>query len=351
MLSRLPLLPEEGCLWSRRGSGRDTVYTRSLPRTLILGSLCLLALAGTSNAAEPGTYPARTVRVVVPFAPGGSDIVARMLAQKLTEKLGQSFVIENRPGAASVLGTEVVAKAPADGYTVLFCTASHAANAVFLRKLPYDPVRDFDSVASIGAVPFVLVTHPALPVKSVKEFVAFAKARPGQLFYSSAGTGGIGHLANELFAKEAGIKVSHVPYKGTGPMLTALLVGEVQFSMPQMSGALAMIQAGKVRTLGIAAAQRVPMAPEIPTLRESGVDHVSGTWYGVLVPRGTPRQAVEVLSREINAQLKDSSFRDQLTARGLVEDIMTPPEFAAYVKAEIEKWRGVMRAAGIKQEE
>jgi tripartite-type tricarboxylate transporter receptor subunit TctC len=260
-----------------------------------------------------------------------------MMAPKLSEKLGQSFVIENRPGAGSVLGTDLVAKAPPDGYTVLFCTASHAANAVFLKKLPYDPVRDFESVASIGAVPFVLVTHPALPVKSVKEFVAFAKARPGQLFYSSAGTGGIGHLANELFAKEAGIKVSHVPYKGTGPMVTALLVGEVQFAMPQISGALATIQAGKVRTLGIASAQRMQMAPEIPTLRESGVNHVSGTWYGVLLPRGAPRKAIEVLGREFNAQLKDPAFRDQLTARGLIVDIMSPQEFAAFIKAEIGK--------------
>jgi tripartite-type tricarboxylate transporter receptor subunit TctC len=290
------------------------------------------------------------VRLVVPFAPGGADIVARMMAPKLSEKLGQSFVIENRPGAGSVLGTDLVAKASPDGYTVLFCTASHAANAVFLKKLPYDPVRDFESVASIGAVPFVLVTHPALPVKSVKELVAFAKARPGQLFYSSAGTGGIGHLANELFAKEAGIKVSHVPYKGTGPMVTALLVGEVQFAMPQISGALATIQAGKVRTLGIASAQRMQMAPEIPTLRESGVNHVSGTWYGVLLPRGAPRQAIEVLGREFNAQLKDPAFRDQLTARGLIVDIMSPQEFAAFIKAEIGKLAEVMRAAGIQQE-
>jgi tripartite-type tricarboxylate transporter receptor subunit TctC len=317
----------------------------------MFAGLCTVVVAGASNAAEPGAYPTRAVRMVVPFAPGGSDIIARMLAPRLSEKLGQSFVVENRAGAASVLGTDLVAKAPADGYTVLFCTASHAATAVFLKKLPYDPVRDFEAVASVGAVPFVLVTHPALPVKSVKEFIAFARSRPGQLFYSSAGAGGIGHLANELFAKETGIKVTHVPYKGTGPMLTALLVGEVQFSMPQVSGALAIIQAGKARTLGVAASQRMPMAPEIPTLRESGVNHVAGTWYGVLAPRGAPRQAIDVLNREINAQLKDTAFRDQLTARGLVLDIMSPPEFAGFVKSEIEKWRGVMRAAGIKQEE
>ena len=318
--------------------------------TCVCAAALALASAWHANAAEPGAYPAKPVRMIVPFAPGGADIVGRMLAQKLTEKLGQPFVIENRGGAASVLGTDLVAKAPADGYTVLFCTASHAVNAVFMKKLPYDPMRDFEFAASIGAIPFVLVTHPALPVKTVKEFVAFAKTRPGQLFYSTAGAGGIGHLASELFAKEAGIKISHVPYKGTGPMVTALLVGEVQFAMPQISGALAIIQAGKVRTLGIAAQQRLPMAREIPTLRESGIDHVAGTWYGVLAPRGTSRQVIEVLNREINAQLKDAAFRDQLTARGLLLDIMTPQEFAAYVKAEIGKWGGAMKAAGIPQE-
>jgi tripartite-type tricarboxylate transporter receptor subunit TctC len=309
-------------------------------------------LAGTAPviAAEPGAYPVKPVRMIVPFAPGGSDIVARMLTPRLSEKLGQSFVVENRPGAASVLGTDLVAKSAPDGYTVLFCTASHSANAVYFRKLPFDPVRDFETVASIGAVPFVLLTHPALPVKSVKEFIALAKARPGQLFYSSAGTGGVGHLANELFAKEAGIKVTHVPYKGTGPMVTALLVGEIQFSMPQMSGALATIQSGRVRTLGVASAQRMPMAPEIPTLRESGVNHVAGTWYGVLLPRGAPRQVVEVLSREVNAQLRDAVFREQLVARGLIVDVMSPQEFAAFIKTEIGKFADVMRVAGIPQE-
>ena len=311
-----------------------------------------LALAGAPHAfsAEPGAYPNRPVRMVVPFAPGGADIVARLMVPRLSEKLGQSFVIENRPGAGSVLGTDVVAKSPPDGYTVLFCTASHAANAVYYKKLPFDPVRDFESVAAIGAVPFVLVTHPALPVRSVKEFVAFAKARPGQLFYSSAGTGGIGHLSSELFAKEAGIKVAHVPYKGTGPMVTALLVGEVQFAMPQVSGALATIKAGKVRTLGIAAAQRMQMAPDIPTLKDSGVDHVSGTWYGVLLPRGAPRQAIDLLNREINAQLRDAAFKEQLSARGLIEDVGSPQDFAAFIKTQIGKLAEVMRVAGIAQE-
>jgi tripartite-type tricarboxylate transporter receptor subunit TctC len=311
--------------------------------------LALLAFCAAAGAAE--TYPAKPVRVIVPFAPGGSDIAARMLGQKLTEKLGQSFVIENRGGAAGMVGTEIAAKSPPDGYTVLFCTASHAVTAVYYRKLQYDPVRDFVPVASVGAVPFVLVTHPALPVKSVREFVALAKSRPGALYYSSPGTGSIGHLANELFAKRTGIRVTHVAYKGTGPALTALLSGEVQFAMPNVSGALAQIRAGKLKTLGVASAQRMPFAPDLVTLREVGVDLVSGTWYGVLAPRGAPQHAVDVLNREITAFLKTGELRDQLGTRGIVVEPMTPQEFGAFIRSEIDKWGGVMKDAHIQQED
>jgi tripartite-type tricarboxylate transporter receptor subunit TctC len=311
--------------------------------------LALLASAAAAEAAE--TYPAKPVRVIVPFAPGGSDIAARMLGQKLAEKLGQPFVIENRGGAAGMLGAEVVAKSAPDGYTVLFCTASHAVTAVYYRKLPYDPIRDFVPVASVGSVPFVLTTHPALPVKSIKEFVALAKSRPGELYYSSPGTGSIGHLANELFAKRTGIRVTHVAYKGTGPALTGLLSGEVQFAMPNVSGALAQIRAGKLRTLGVASAQRASFAPDLITMREAGVDLVSGTWYGVLAPRGAPQQAVEVLNREITGLIRTGELRDQLGTRGIVVEPMTPQEFAGFIRSEIDKWGGVMKAAGIRQED
>jgi len=317
-------------------------------------ALALLALAPCLGAAAgivAQAYPARAVRMVVPFAPGGADISARLLAQKLTEKLGQSFVIDNRPGAAGVLGADVVAKAPPDGYTVLYCTASHAVTAVYYRKLPFDPIGDFVPVASVGSVPFVLVTHPALPVRSVKEFVALAKSRPGQLFYPSAGTGGIGHLTNELFASRTGIRVTHVAYKGTGPSVTALLSGEVQFGMPNLAGSLTQIRAGKLRALGVAARERSPLAPDLVTLKEGGVDLVSSTWYGVLAPRGTQQHVVDLLGREIAALLKGTEFREQLASRGVVAEIMTAPEFGEFVRSEIAKWAGVMKDAGIKQED
>ncbi len=320
---------------------RDATVRESAPAAVMIAQA----------SASQERYPNRAVRIIVPFAPGGSDIAARMLAQKLTEKLGQPFVVENRGGAAGMVGAEVAAKSVPDGYTVLFCTASHAVTAVYYKKVPYDPIRDFAPVASVGSVPFVLTTHPALPVKSIREFVALARSRPGELFYSSPGTGSIGHLANELFAKITGIRVTHVAYKGTGPALTALLSGEVQFALPNISGALAHIRAGKLKTLGIASAQRTPIAPDLTTMREAGIDLVSGTWYGVLAPRGTPQAAVDFLNREITGLLKAGDLRDQLGTRGLVVETMTPQEFAGFVRAEIDKWGGVMKAARIQQED
>jgi tripartite-type tricarboxylate transporter receptor subunit TctC len=288
--------------------------------------------------------------MVVPFAPGGSDIVARMLAPKLSEKLGQPFVVENRPGAGSVVGSEIVAKAAPDGYTLLFCTSSLSTTAAYLKKPPYDAVHDFAGVAQIGWLPFALVAHPALPVKTVKEFIALARRKPGELFYPSPGTGSIGHLVTEFFAKEVGIKVTHVAYKGSGPMITALLTGEVQFAMPNVSAALAVIRAGKVRTLGVAAPERIALAPELGTLRENGVDLVAGPWYGVVAPRGTPQPIVDLLNRDITALVQSPDMREKLTARGMVVEALAPSAFAAVIKADIEKWSGVMRAAGISQE-
>jgi tripartite-type tricarboxylate transporter receptor subunit TctC len=317
----------------------------------ILAATALIAPAVYPAALESGVgYPVRTVRVVVPFAPGGSDIVARMLAPKLSEKLGQSFVIDNRAGAASVVGTQIVVESPPDGYTLLFCTSSLSTTAAYMKKLPYDPVQDLAGVALIGAVPFVLVTHPALPVKSVHEFIALAKKRPGELLYSSAGTGGIGHLVNEYFAKQVGIKVTHVAYKGTGPSLTALLSGEVQFGMPNISGALTLVQAKRVRALGVAAAKRLAFAPDLPTLRELGVDVVAGPWYGVAAPRATTQTIVGTLNREISALVKSTDMNDKLAERGVVVETSSPQAFSDLIKTDIQKWRSVMIAAGVPQE-
>ena len=335
-------------------------------RAIVLVAGCAISLAGLSNAIaasasagtqsaakarEAGGYPARPVRVIVPFAPGGSDVPARMLAQKLGEKLGQPFVVDNRPGASGTLGADITAKAAPDGYTLLFVTASHAVTAVYYQKLPYDPVRDFAPVAAVGAVPFSLATHPSLPANSLKEFVAHAKSKPGQLNYSSPGTGSIGHLANVLLAKQTGIQITHVGYKGTGPAVTALLTGEVQFSMPNLIGALPHLRTGKLKVFGVAAAQRAPSAPEIPTFAESGVKGAeSGTWYGVLAPRGAPQGIVSLLNREIVAALQMQALKDQFAAIGVAPEPSSAQAFAGFIRSEIDKWGSVMKYAGMKQE-
>ncbi|MDB5927517.1 MAG: extra-cytoplasmic solute receptor [Betaproteobacteria bacterium] len=318
------------------------------------------ALGGTATAAPKSFaeansgargYPSRPVRLIVPFAPGGSDVPARMLAQKLSEKLGVPFVVDNRPGASGVLGAELTAKAAPDGYTLLFATASHAVTAVYYEKLPFDPIKDFTPISAVGSVPFSLSTHPSLGVASVKEFVALAKTKPGQLNYSSPGTGSIGHLANVLLAKQTGIQVTHVAYKGTGPAVTALLTGEVQFSMPNLIGVLPHLKSGKIRVLGVASAKRVPSAPEIPTFAESGVRGAeSGTWYGVLAPRGASQSVVELLNREIVTSLETQALREQLATVGVVPEPSTPQQFASFIRAEIEKWGSVMKYAGMKKE-
>jgi tripartite-type tricarboxylate transporter receptor subunit TctC len=310
----------------------------------------VLAASAQVPAGEPQKpdYPTRPVRVIVGFAPGGSDVPARMLAQKLADKLGQPFVVDNRPGASGVLGTEITSKAPPDGYTINFMTASHAVTPTYYEKLPYDPIKDFASIGSVGSVPFTLAVNPSMPANNVKEFVAVARSKPGQLNYASPGTGSIGHLANELLAKQTGIKVTHVAYKGTGPAVTAVLAGEVQFMMPNLIGALPHAKSGKLKLLAIAAEKRSPQSPDTPTLAESGVkDAESGTWYGILAPRGTPAAVVQFLNREINAQLASQALRDQFASIGVTPESGTPVEFIAFIRSEIEKWAAVAAYAGM----
>src|SRR5262245_22050624 len=238
-------------------------------KSLVAVCLCLLSAAGIAATAQP--YPSRPVRLLIGYAPGGSDIPGRMLAQRLAEKFSQPFVIDNRPGASSVLATDLLSKAPPDGYTLIFSTAAHSVTAVYYQKLPYDPIRDFTPISRVGSVPFVLVTHPSFPAKTLKEFVAVARQKPGQLNHGSAGTGGIGHLAQALFCKQAGIDANHVAYKGTGPPVLAIVSGEIQFGMPNLVGALPQVRSGKLRAFGTATAERTPLAADIPTLAEGGV--------------------------------------------------------------------------------
>ena len=344
--------PRAMTLLPSQGEGRDGGGFRMIKgkRLLALAAAAAVSVA-TAHGATSATYPTRPVRLIVGFAPGGSDVPGRMLAQRLSDKLGQPFVIDNRPGAASILGTELTAKAPPDGYTLMFSTASHSVTAVAYRKLPYDPIRDFTTISRVGSVPFALVTHPSFPATTLKEFIAVAKQKSGQLNYPTPGAGSIGHLAVVLFLKQSGLDAQQVSYKGTGPAVTAILSGETQFGMPNLVGALPQVKAGKLRALGVATAARTPLAPEIPTIAEGGVPGVeAGTWYGITAPRGVPRPIVDRLNREIVEALKSQSLRDQFATVGVVAEPSTPEEFAAFIKSEIEKWGGVMKFAGMKPE-
>ncbi len=306
----------------------------------------LILLSGYSTAQH--AYPNRPIRVVIQFAPGGSDVVARILTHKMTEALGQSFVIDNRPGAAGVIGAKIVAKAAPDGYTTLFATASFAVTAAFNKNLPYDSIRDFDAIGFIGSQPFMLVVHPAVPAHSVKEFIALAKAKP--LVYGSTGAGGIGHLTHELFNFMTGVKSTHVPYKGTGPIVTALMAGEVPVSMVNLSGAYGQVRTGKLRALAVTTLKRTAIAPELPTLVESGLaGFESGTWYGLTGPRGFPPTAINTLNREMTAALK-TEVKDKLAVLGVDIAPSTPAEFADYLRREVAKWRKIIQAADIRQD-
>ena len=318
-----------------------------LAGALMVGSGSTVVLAQQRSAADRG-YPSKPVRVLIGFAPGGSDIVARPMLQRFQERLGQPFVIEYRPGASATIAADMVAKAPADGYTLLFAAATFALTAVSYPKLPYDTVRDLVPVAFIGSIPFVLTVHPSLPVRSVKDFIALAKRRPGELHYSSAGPGSLYQVAGLLFAKEAGIRIVHVPYKGTGPAIVALFTGEVQFAFPNLVAVSPHVAAGRLRALAIGSPKRSPLAPNLPTMTEAGVPAFdAGTWYGWIAPRGTPQDAINILNRETLAYLQSPEAREKLEALGLVPSTLTTPEqFGKLILADIEKWRGAIKGAG-----
>ena len=313
------------------------------------------ASSGSRSAAAPQaqapSYPYRPVRLIVLFPPGGSDTVARMLGQKLSEKLGQQLVIDNRAGAAGTIGANIAAKAAADGYTLLFATASFAMTAGFYRNLPYDPVRDFAAIGSVASQPFLLVAHPSLPTNTVKELVALAKAKPDQLIYGSTGAGAAGHLATEMFISMTGIRITHVPYKGTGPAITAVIAGEVPFVFAVIGSALPSVRAGKLKALAVTSVRRSALAPDLPTVAESGVPgYEAVTWFGILAPRGTPQSIIGLLNGEIVAVLRSNDFHDRLVAMGIEPVVSTPKEFADFLQTEIAKWGKVIRDAGIRAE-
>jgi tripartite-type tricarboxylate transporter receptor subunit TctC len=315
--------------------------------------ILLSAAACSAGAAQAQqNYPARPVRLVVPSSPGGgTDITARIIAPKLGEYLGQQVVVENRSGAGTMIGGEVVARAAPDGYTLLMGISTLAINPAMYKKVPYDALKDFAPISQVVALPNVLVTHPSLPVKSVKELIAFAKARPGQINFASAGVGTNPHLSMELFLSMAGLKMIHVPYKGSGQGVIDLLAGHVTVMTPSILTALGFVKNKRLRALGVTSARRAGGAPEIPTLAEAGVPGYEAVqWFGVLAPAGTPRPIITRLHNEVVRTLQSAEVKQRLVSDGADPVGSAPDEFAAFLRSETAKWAKVVKDIGIQPE-
>jgi tripartite-type tricarboxylate transporter receptor subunit TctC len=309
-----------------------------------------LAAVGASPAPAQ-SYPVKPIRLVIPYPPGGgSDTIGRPLAQKMGEGLGQQIIVENRGGANGNIGMEAVARSVPDGYTLVFAlTAQLAINPGLYRKVPYDPVRDFAPISLLGSGGYLLVVHPSLPVKSLKELIALARSRPGQIAYSSSGNGSGGHLAIELMNSMAGIKMLHVPYKGGGPALMDLIAGQVQVLFATQLASWPHVQSGRVRALAVSTAKRPESVPNLPTLSEAGLPgYDSGVWYGVLAPAGTPREIIVRLNAEVIRALAQPDYR-KLLVSNTIEPIGSPPEqLGQYIKSELVKWAKVIKSAGVR---
>ena len=313
--------------------------------------LAAAALAVFSSAATAQKYPTRPVRIIAAFAAGGGvDITARLIGQWLSSRLGQSFVTENRPGAGGNLGTEAVVNAPPDGHTLLLATSPNAVNATLYEKLNFNFIRDIAPVASIIRVPMVILTHPSLPVMTVPELIAFGKANPDKLNMASAGPGSAPHMAGELFAMMAGIRMIHVAYRGQGPALSDLLGGQVQILFATTPGTSEYISTGRLRALAVTTATRAQVLPQLPTVGDFVPGYEASQWYGMGAPRSTPAEIIDILNREINAALVDPGMKARLADLGGEPLAGSPSEFGKFIAEETEKWGAVVKVAGIKPE-
>lgn len=324
---------------------RMTVITWRV--VLVTALSALLLNAGTTYSQN---YPARAVRLIVPFPPGGAnDILARIIAQKLTEALGETFVVDNRAGASGIIGTELVAKANPDGYTILMTPNTIAIQPSLYEKLPFDAARDFVPVSLVAVIPNILIVTRTLPVSSARELIALGKRRPGELHYGSAGIGGSVHLAAELFKSMAGLDMVHVPYKGGGPALIDVIGGQIEILFPDALAGSPHIKAGKVKPLAVTSSKRLASLPQLPTIAESGVPgYDSVGWYGVVAPAATPPQIVQSLSVAIGNALRSPDVREKLSAQAAEPVGGTPAAFGTHIAAEAKKWAKVIKAAGIR---
>jgi len=327
--------------------------TGGLTGARLICLLLALACAGTALAAAGSDYPRRPIRMIVAFSPGGgTDITARIAAQGIGEGLGQTVIVDNRPGSGGIIGTQMAARAQPDGYTLITGgTGSHAINPALYPDLPYDPVRDFAPVSLVASTPYLMVVTNALPAKSVREFISVAKADPGRLNMASSGAGGMPHLAGELFQLMAGVKLTHVPYKGTGAVFPDLISGQVQVTFGDLIAAFPHVKGGRLRALAITSPRRVASLPEVPTVAEAGVPGYEAVgWFGVFAPAGTPGPIVDLLQGAIARYLARPEARDRLAGLGADVVASRPAAFAAVLKADIARWAKVVRESGAKPE-
>jgi len=322
-------------------------------KTLLYGALpCAALLMAGTPCALAQQYPAKPIRLLIGFAAGGpSDVIARTISQKLNEKWGQPVIVDIRPGAGGNIATEIAAKAPADGYTLLIPAFAHAVNPLLYSKLPFDAVKDFAPILLVASIANLLVVHPSIPAHSVKELIAFAKARPNQLVYGSAGSGTASHFAGELLNMMGGIKVTHIPYKGLAPAHTETMGGQLSMMFDGIVTGLPAVKSGRLRALAVTTLKRWQGAPDIPTMSEAGLAGFEvNSWFGLLAPAGTPREIVLRLNSEVARALHEPDARERLYSIGAEPMNNTPEEFAAYINAEMVKWSKVIKAAGIRVE-
>jgi len=314
-----------------------------------LRSAIFAVLALAAGLAQSQQYPTKPVRIIAPFAPGGgTDFIARLIAQKLTERLGHQVIVENKPGAGGNLGAEFAVKSAPDGYTLLLVAGSYTVNPS-LYKLSFDPVNDIMPLVQLSQGPFVVAVHPSVPANNLKELIELARRQPDKLSYASAGSGSITHLASELFLDMAKIKIVHIPYKGTGPALNDTIAGSTQLIFGSVSTTLQFIKSGRLRGLAVTTPRRISALPDLPTVAEAGVPGYEVVlWHGLVAPKGVPRPIVDRLNREANEVLKAKDMGDLLATDGVAPAGGTPEQFRAVIKADIERWRGVVKQANIK---
>ena len=323
-------------------------------KILRCGLFTMLACAASVAVAQTpaANYPVKFVRFIVPYAPGGSsDVLARTIGQKLGSALGQTFVIDNRPGAGSMVGTDIAAKATPDGYTIILSDMPHTINPAIYAKVPYDPIKDFSPVTVIGVSPMFLFVNPAVKAQNVKDFIALAKAQPGKLSIASGGTGATTHLMAELLQSNAGIKLNHVPYKGAGPALTDVVAGQIPATFTSMATAAPFAQSGRLRILGVTSAKRLPAFPDVATFEESGISGlVVEHWWGIMAPAGVPKPIVEKLRGEIVAAVNSPDVRERFAVLAVEPRTNTPQQFQALLESDVKRWAKVVKDAGIKIE-